>query len=76
MQLAIAKKLAETASKSMAKSPKKGGKNQMNFELEAEKQKVQQLEKEKAELESKSVVSEETQTLISNLKHQVLAFAL
>ena len=41
MQLTIAKKLAETASKNMAKSPRKGGKNQTNFELEAEKLKVQ-----------------------------------
>ena len=55
---------------------KKGGKNQKNAELEAQKKKSEQLEKENAELKEKAGDSEETKTLISNLKHQALALAL
>ena len=55
---------------------KKGGKNQNTAELDAQKKKVEQLEKEKAELLAASGSSEETRTLLSNLRHQALALAL
>ena len=55
---------------------KKGGKNQNSAELEAQKKKVEQLEKANAELAASSGSSEETRTLLSNLRHQALAFAL
>ena len=55
---------------------KKGGKKENNAELEAQKKKNEQLEKENAKLKEQSGDSEETKTLISNLKHQALANAL
>ena len=48
---------------------KKGGKKENNAELEAQKKKNEQLEKENAKLKEQSGDSEETKTLISNLKH-------
>ena len=78
MKLDIASKLAETASKkAMANgSDLKGTMAEQMKELAAQKQKVMQLEEEKAKQDKELQESAEVKAMVSNLKHQALAYAL